>query len=253
MCRPPTLPCGRRKPGLSRVHPTGLAGSFDLRGKQAIVYDLVTRTPSRCDDRANTGGLASGNRIQVRIIGSEAAPVWLGTEDHVWIALSIADFARLEDVPIARSLLSSRAAKVFSPAGKRQMAIWTMLNLCSKQRPAMERIQVRAAITKKRRKAATQGRFERGDVIAASARRLGISSENVEEQLFSDLPGERALCFPNLLPDPHSLATQTNLALAQGLLRLASEVDIDLNGRRPRGCQADTSQAPAVHRPTPGA
>jgi predicted nuclease of restriction endonuclease-like RecB superfamily len=57
-----------------------------------------------------------------------------------------------------------------------------------------------------------------------------MSSEEIEEQLFSDLPGERRVVLPKAMPDPHSLAIQTNLSLAQGLLRLASEVDIDLHG-----------------------
>jgi predicted nuclease of restriction endonuclease-like RecB superfamily len=57
-----------------------------------------------------------------------------------------------------------------------------------------------------------------------------MSPKEIEEQLFSDLPGERRIILPEAIPDPHSLATQTNLALAQGLLRLASEVDIDLHG-----------------------
>jgi uncharacterized protein len=175
--------------------------------------------------------LLPANRIQVRIIGNEAAPVWLGTEDHVWIRALIADFTRLDGHP-NREVASylREPPRLVSPAGKRQMAIRTMLNLCTKQRPAINAFNLRAAITQEAQRARDAGCFVRADVIAATALRLGMSSEEMGEQLFSDLPQERRIVLPKAMPDPHWLATLTNLALAQGLLRLASEVDIDLHG-----------------------
>jgi predicted nuclease of restriction endonuclease-like RecB superfamily len=175
--------------------------------------------------------LLPANRIQIRIIGNEAVPVWIGTEDHVWIRALIADFVRL-DGHSYREVASflREPPRVFSPAGKRQMAIWTILNLCEKQRPPVNAFKLRAAIAEEAQRARDAGRFVRSDVIETSAQRLGLSSAEVEEQLFSDLPGERRIILPQVVPDPHSLAMRTNLALAQGLLRLASEVDIDLYG-----------------------
>jgi hypothetical protein len=110
------------------------------------------------------------------------------------------------------------------------MVIWTLFQLRIKQRPAIDATRLRAAITEEAQKARNENRFERSDVIAATALRLGTSSEGIEEQLFSDLPAERRLILPKFMPDPHSLAMLTNMALAQGLLRLASEIDIDLYG-----------------------
>jgi hypothetical protein len=175
--------------------------------------------------------LLPADRVQVRFAGNEAVPVWLGTEDNVWIRALIADLARLDGRPYREVATFLREPpRVFSPGGKRQMAIWTLLNLCTKQRPAINAFKLRAAVTETAQQARDAGRFERSVVIASAAQPLGLSCEEMEEQLLADLPGERRILLPEKIPDAHTLAAQTNLALAQGLLRLASEVDIELHG-----------------------
>jgi uncharacterized protein len=143
----------------------------------------------------------------------------------------IADFARLDGHRYREvEAFLREPPRVFSPTGKRQMAIWTIFNLCTKQRPPVHAFKLRAAITEEAQRARDAGRFERSEVIDASAQRLGLAGEEFEKQLFADLPAERHINLPQMIPDPHSLATLTNLSLAQGLLRVASEVDIDLHG-----------------------
>ena len=180
----------------------------------------------------NIGGrLLPANRIQVRIVGNEAMPVWLGTEDHPWLRALLVDFARLDGRPYREvDAFLQKPPRVFSPAGKRQMAIGTLLAMCTRQRPLLDAGKLRAVITEEAQQARDEGRFDRSGVIAAGAQRLGLSVAAIDGQLFSDLPGERCIRLPNPIPDPHSLAIRTNLALAQGLLRLASEVTIDLYG-----------------------
>jgi uncharacterized protein len=175
--------------------------------------------------------LLPASRIRVRIAGSEAVPVWLGTEDHLWLRALLNDFARLND-RTSREVESylQEPPRVFSPVDKRQMAVWTLLNMCTRQRPVADAGNLRAALTAAAQKARDEGRFERSEVIAACAQRMGLSAAEIDAQLFSDLPGERRIRLPQTVPDPHSLAIHTNLALAQGLLRLASEVTIDLLG-----------------------
>jgi uncharacterized protein len=175
--------------------------------------------------------LLPASRIHVRIVGNEAIPVWLGSEDHPWLRALLDDFIRL-DGRTFREVESYLQAppRIFSPAGKRQMAVWTLLNRCTRQRPLLDAVKLRAAITAEAQRARDKGRFERSEVIMMTAPRLGLSVAEISTQLFSDLPGERRISLPQNIPDPHSLATHTNLALAQGLLRLASEVAIDLYG-----------------------
>ena len=59
---------------------------------------------------------------------------------------------------------------------------------------------------------------------------FSIAAAEMESQIFADLPTERRIALPNPVPDPHSLVAETNLALAQGLLKAASEVTIRLYG-----------------------
>jgi predicted nuclease of restriction endonuclease-like RecB superfamily len=180
----------------------------------------------------NIGGhLLPTSRIQVRIDGNNAAPVWLGTGDHLWLRSLIDDFVRLEGRRLRDVLLFlQEPPKVFSPPGKRLTAVWTFQKLCAHQSPAFNVEGLRDEIAVEAQRARDTGRFIPSEVTAAVAERIGIPAAEINERMFSDLPMERRLVLPDPIPDPHSLAMQTNLALAQGLLNIASEVAIQLYG-----------------------
>jgi hypothetical protein len=143
----------------------------------------------------------------------------------------IADFARLEGKRY-RDVLSFLKAppRVPSPSGKRLMALWVLQKMCSFQKPPIKAVRVREIIALEAQRARDVGQFHRPDVLAACAERFGIAAAEMESQIFSDLPNERRIALPNTAPDPHSLVAETNLALAQGLLKAASEVTIRLYG-----------------------
>ena len=169
--------------------------------------------------------------IQVRISGSEATPVWLAVEDHAWLCALIDDFSRLDGRPFQEVVrFFQEPPRTPSPAGKRRMAIWAFQSLCKRERLHPDGGALRDAMAVEAQRARDAGCFDRSAVIAAGAQRLGLSPAAADEQLFGDLPGERRLRLPKLLPDARSLAAHTNLALAQGLLRLACEVTVELYG-----------------------
>jgi hypothetical protein len=143
----------------------------------------------------------------------------------------IEDFARLEGKQY-RDVLSfiQEPGRVCSPSGKRLMAVWMLRNMCSRQAPSLDIRELRNEIFVEAQRARDVGRFNRPAVVAAVAERFGISAAETNESLFSDFPLERRLVLPDPVPDPHSLAMQTNLALAQGLLNVASEIRIELYG-----------------------
>jgi len=175
--------------------------------------------------------LLSADCIQVRMVGSEAVPAWLGAEDHPWLRALIDDFARLDGRPYRElALFLQEPPRIPSPAGKRRMAIRTLQHQCTRDRPPLDASALRDAVAVEAQQARDADRFDRSVVLAACAQRLGLSAATTDEHLFADLPGERRLRFPEPPPDPHSLAIRTNLALAQGLLRLASEVTLELYG-----------------------
>jgi uncharacterized protein len=175
--------------------------------------------------------LLPASRIQVRINGNEATPVWLGTADHMWLRSLIDEFARLDGKKY-RDVLAflQEPPKVFSPPGKRLMAVWMLQNLCARKPPPFDVERFRNEVVIEAQRTRTAGRFNRSDVITAVAKRFGLSATDINENLFSDLPMERLLVLPDPIPDPPLLAMQTNLALAQGLLNAASEIDIELYG-----------------------
>jgi predicted nuclease of restriction endonuclease-like RecB superfamily len=158
-------------------------------------------------------------------------PVWLGAEDHAWLRALIDDFIRLEGRPYFEvASFFQEPPRIASPPGKRQMAIWTLENMSTRQPPPIDAIALRDAVVVEAQRARDAGRFNRADIVAIGAQQFGLAAQSIDELLFADLPGERRLRPPNPIPDPHSLASRTNLALAQGLLRIASEVSIELFG-----------------------
>jgi uncharacterized protein len=110
------------------------------------------------------------------------------------------------------------------------MAARTLLDLCTRERPPVDCVALRDAVALAAQRARDVGRFVRSEALAEGARLLELKDANVEELLFADLPGERRLVLPMPLPAPSELMSRTNLELAQGLLRLASQVTIDLHG-----------------------
>ncbi len=110
------------------------------------------------------------------------------------------------------------------------MAVWMLQRICARKPPPFDVEGIRNAIVLEAQHSRNACRFSRPDVIASVAERFGISAAETNENLFSDLPMERRLILPDPIPDPHSLAMQTNLALAQGLLNVASEITVELYG-----------------------
>ncbi len=110
------------------------------------------------------------------------------------------------------------------------MALWVLEKMCGFQRPLLDAALLRDAIAVDAQRARDAGCFNRSDIMASSAVRFGISAAELCEQLYSDLPMERRLILPEPMPDPHTLAAETNLAIAQGLLKTASAVTIRLYG-----------------------
>jgi len=164
-------------------------------------------------------------------VGPEAVPVWLGAEDHPWLRALIDDFARLDGRPYREAAAFLREpSRAPAPPGKRRMAIWALQALCTRVPPLLDASALRDAVAVEAQQARDADRFDRSDVLAAAAHRLGLTAAAADEHLFADLPGERRLRSPDPLPDPHTLAIRTNLALAKGLLRLASEVTIEIYG-----------------------
>jgi predicted nuclease of restriction endonuclease-like RecB superfamily len=138
--------------------------------------------------------LLPADRIQVRFVGNEAIPVWLAAEDHPWIRALIDDFARLDGRPYREAVaFLQEPPRTTSHPGKRRMAIWRLLDLSTRERPPVDAGELRGAIAITAQEARNKDQFDRSEVLASCAGRLGLSADEVDGQLFADLPGERRL------------------------------------------------------------
>lgn len=171
------------------------------------------------------------DRIMIRMRGDEAIPLWLTPEDHRWLRILIDDFARLDGRPWREAAaFLQEPPRTPAPMGKRRMAIRTMEGMCVREQPPIDAVSLRDALAVEAQSARNRGTFSRSEVIAVCARRFGLTSGETEKHMFADLPGERRLRVPQPLPDPQSLVSRTNLSLAQGLLRLSSEIVLEVHG-----------------------
>jgi predicted nuclease of restriction endonuclease-like RecB superfamily len=161
----------------------------------------------------------------------EAVPFWLGVEDYGWLRILIEDLARLNGRPYREAAaFLQEPPRAPAPSGKRRMALWTLQSLCTREPPPIDAAALRNLLALEAERARNDGKFDRSRIIDACTQRFGLSAASADELMFADLPGERRLRVPEPLPDPPALAARTNLALAQGLLRLSAEVALDIFG-----------------------
>jgi len=100
------------------------------------------------------------------------------------------------------------------------------------------------------------GGDHRDAVLGKAAQELGVEASRLEAGLFADLPPERLVIVPEVLPAPGEIALQANLYLVRTLLSRAVEVEIRLRGNaravlrvaRLRGllCTVTRSEDPAA-------
>lgn len=82
-----------------------------------------------------------------------------------------------------------------------------------------------------------RGDFDRQGTLSAAAEDLGFDAEAVEQGLFADLVSQQVLAKARL-PKPRGLLDRYNVALAQGVLYKARELEIRINGLAPREYEA---------------
>jgi len=159
--------------------------------------------------------------------GDVVVPHFLGDTDLPWLRVLLDDVDRFSGRP--QRELDERLREppqVGCPAGKRRLAIHVLRRLLgSHRRSAVPPPRARAAVFS----TAVTGKG-RVETLAAVATRFGVTVPDLEESLFSDLPGERLVVLPEKALHPRELALRANLALAQGLLFRATSIVIEAEG-----------------------
>jgi predicted nuclease of restriction endonuclease-like RecB superfamily len=159
--------------------------------------------------------------------GEIVVPHFLGASDLPWLRVLLDDADRFSGRPqreLDDHLRGSPPAGC--PAGKRRLAIHVLRRLLgSRHRSAVPPTQARAAVFTAA--ATSKGRAEILEAVAAS---VGVTIPELEESLFSDLPGERLVVLPEKPLAPLELALRANLSLAQGFLSRATSIVIEAEG-----------------------
>jgi predicted nuclease of restriction endonuclease-like RecB superfamily len=194
-------------------------------------YSLVDAQPARATTAtaAAVSAPASGEASPGARPRREIAPHYLLGRDLAWLEALLDEHDR--HVGRRRRELRERLLEplpVWSPAGKLKVArlvlagIWT-----DRPASAVKPEAARAAVFEA---AASMCLETRGAILARAAAALGTSPEEIEEALFSDLPGERRLGERPEGLSASELALRSNLAIAQSLLRRAVRVRISAAG-----------------------
>lgn len=177
------------------------------------------------------------NEILGRII-----PNYLDNRDIPWLESLINEFESFDSRPVRdlnRRLLEPLGFK--TPKFKYKMALHVLNKLYkSKSKPALSPKELRYKIFREAMKVPLKTHknynkintiYERKKYILGKiAGNLEVQIKEIEESLFADLASEQLLVAPEEKIAPTELVLKTNLALVQGLIGRASEVQIKLLG-----------------------
>lgn len=172
-----------------------------------------------------------GEDLPLRRSSTGAVPDWFGPADHGWLRALVDELLRLDGRP-ARELAGGGEAVLRCPAPRvRARFAWRLLErLCTTTAPPEASPDLRLAVFRAAAAARRDDRWDPRAVLAEVAAQLGLGPGLGVELLLADLAGERKIVVPSPLPDAATLVAAANLALAQGVLRSATEVDLRVRG-----------------------
>ena len=156
-------------------------------------------------------------------------PDYLEPHDLPWLRALLEAFERFEGRPrreLDRHL--REPLRCPSPKPKREAAARVLYGLCRDQvAPPVSPRKLRAALFSA---AAAEAAADPARLRTEIAANFGLTPQDVDDILFADLPAERPVTRLPADLSPSELAARTNLAIAQGILRRASEVVVELRG-----------------------
>ncbi len=156
-------------------------------------------------------------------------PDYLEPPDLPWLRALLEAFERFEGRPrreLDRHL--REPLRCPSPKPKRDAAARVLHKLCRDERaPPISPRKLRAALF---RAAAAEPGADPDRLRNEVAASFDVTPQDVDDILFADLPAERPVARLPAALSPLELAARTNLAIAQGILRRASEVVVELRG-----------------------
>lgn len=167
--------------------------------------------------------------LSYSVAGSLVVPHFLGEHDHPWLRVLLEEHERFIGRPHRE--LDARLREPLpceSPPVKLRLAVQVLARLQRghRNRSAVPPRKARALVFE----AAARAKSPAPVVLSSVAEDLGVTSRDLSDSLFADLPGERLVGPANAPASTGELAVRINLALVQALLFHAARVRIDVEG-----------------------
>jgi uncharacterized protein len=167
--------------------------------------------------------------IPFRVANGHVLPGFLDAGDVPWLRVLLEEIDRFAGMP-ARDLLGRlrQPLPCATPHFKHRAAVAVLLRLWRSESGAkLPPDQAREALFRAR---AASPDATRAEVLAMASATLGVDSATVERALFADLPGEKLVCAPAVIPSPNDIALRTNQLIVRSLLFHARRVRIKAEG-----------------------
>jgi predicted nuclease of restriction endonuclease-like RecB superfamily len=158
----------------------------------------------------------------------EIVPSYLGAHDQPWLRALLDEYLRFEGKP--RRELDDRLADPLparAPADKLRLARQAL----DRQWRFVCRAAIRPPLVRRALFGSAARHADRETAIAAAAAELAVGAEALLDALFADLPYAKLVAAPPSPPSPAQLAELANLELVTSLLRRATRVRIETEGR----------------------
>lgn len=165
--------------------------------------------------------------LPFRIQRGRILPGFLDTQDVPWLRVLMDEVDRFRGMPMGELVQRLRQPLPCAcPPFKSRAATAVLLRLWKGQLDA-------AIAPDNARQALFCAAVEHESTsvaIEAAAKTLGVTPETVTRVLFADLPGERLVCAPGVIPSPNEVLLRTNQLIARSLLFHARRVRIKVEG-----------------------
>lgn len=155
-------------------------------------------------------------------------PPYLDATDHPWLQLLLEEFHRFTGQRWRDLDEALKQALPFAiPEPKRSPTLHTLRRVwATRTQAVLPPRQLRTALFS----TAARDYADTSVTMSRVAATLGLSSEELQEGLFADLPAERRVCPPADVLTPAILAAATNLAMIQNILHRATHVALEVWG-----------------------
>lgn len=167
--------------------------------------------------------------LPFRIDRGRVLPGLLDARDIPWLRVVVDEIDRFRGSPV-RDLLERlrQPMPCFCPPIKSRAAIAVLLRLWKSEldavvAPEKARETVFCA-------AAEQATGLKSAAFDIASKALGVAGVDIERALFADLPGEKLVCAPDIIPSPNEIVLRTNQLIVRSLLFHARRVRIKAEG-----------------------